>query len=566
MKMIMPKFGLSPEQEMKVLDLAQKMFGGAKQCRTEHEADWRELGKYFIPHLVKIDDTTTTKRSRWSNIINNTCRTAVRTLAAGMQSGLTSPSRPWFAVGVEDFDMMEYSSVREWSEIAQSRIQTVLRRSNFYNSAHMLYTVLPTIGTAGMTQFFDFEDVMNFQNLMTGRYWIGVNYKKRVDRLFIELRLTVIQMVEMCGLENVDLTTKNAYDRGNYFDKRTCMMAIFPNPFPGWDRDGRTMVASNQKPFVSVYWIAGHDKPLKTSGYDRFPAQVPRWEVSDDEEWGIGAGLDAIGDTKAMQLKEREKAKGIQKMVNPPVSAPAEMRNAQFPISGLPGGVTYRPPQTAADAVSSLYQVNLPLQYLYQDIAIDEQRVNRAYYADLFLMLAQLDKTKMTATEVAERHEEKLLALGPVIERLSNEFLDPVIERAFDICNEHGLIPPPPEEIQGKPLKVEYISMLSQAQRQVGITSIERYIGFAGGMMQAFPEVRHKIDPLQTMDEVGNMYGVPQRIIVSDEKARQGIAADQKQMQAMQQAQAGMAATEAAEKLGNTPLGDSTVLDQLTGR
>lgn len=563
---IMPRFGLTEDQEKQVLEQAKKMFASAKPVREEHEADWKELGRHFIPHLVRINDTTKTKRSRWSSIINNTCRTAVRTLAAGMQSGLTSPSRPWFNVGIEDFDLQEYSSVREWTEISQKRIETVLRRSNFYNAAHSLYTVLPTIGTGGMTQLFDFEDVMNFQTLMTGRYWIATNAKKRVDTVFIELHMTVKQIVEMCGgTAKCDPATKNSFDRGDYYVKKVVMMAIFPNPYPGWDMDGYTILGANQKKFVSVYWIDGHEKALKTSGFDRFPAQIPRWELSDDEDYGVGCGMDAMGDNKAIQLKEREKAKGLQKIVNPPVSAPAEMRNAQFPISGLPGGVTYRPPQTAADSVTSLYQVNLPLQYLYQDIAIDEQRVNRAYYADLFLMLAQTDKRNMTATEVAERHEEKLLALGPVIERLSNEFLDPLIERAFEICNENGLIPPPPEEIQGKPLKVEYVSMLSQAQRQVGITSIERYIGFAGGMAGIYPEVRHKIDPLQVMDEVATMYGVPQRIIVSDDKAREGIAADQQAAAQAQSMAAGMASVEAANKLGNTPLGDGNALDQLTG-
>src|SRR5690606_10189121 len=138
-------------------------------------------------------------------------------------------------------------------------IETVLRRSNFYNAAHSLYTVLPTIGTGGMTQLFDFEDVMNFQTLMTGRYWIGTNAKKRVDRLFIELHMTVIQIVEMCGgTAKVDPATKNCYDRGDYFTKKTVMMAVFPNPHPGWDMDGYTIIGANQKKFVSVYWIEGH--------------------------------------------------------------------------------------------------------------------------------------------------------------------------------------------------------------------------------------------------------------------------------------------------------------------
>ena len=84
------RFGLTMEQERGILEISQKMTAGLKNIRTEYEADWRELGKYFAPNLVRIDDTTKTKRSKWSNIINNTCLTAARTHASGMQSGLTS--------------------------------------------------------------------------------------------------------------------------------------------------------------------------------------------------------------------------------------------------------------------------------------------------------------------------------------------------------------------------------------------------------------------------------------------------------------------------------------------
>lgn len=561
---IRPRFGLTPEQEQDVMDKAKKLLAGAKNLRAEYEPDLRELGRYFIPHLVRFDESTKTKKSKWSNIINNTCRMSVRTLAAGMQSGLTSPARPWARIGLEDFEMMEYQPAKDWLEIVQNRMMTIFRRSNFYNTSHMLYGVLGTTGTAGRLHLFDYEDVMNFQNLMTGRYWIGINHKKRVDKVFIEMMMTVDQQVQMFK-EKVDPKTRAKFDRGDYFEEEKVMLAIFPNPHAGWDMTGRKLIASNQKPFVSVYWKESHDKPLRTSGFDRFPAQVPRWEVTDDEAYGVGCGIDALGDNKAIQLKEREKAKGIQKMVNPPVSAPAEMRTGQFPISGLPGGVTYRPPSSDADSVRSLYQVNLPLNYLYEDIRIDEDRVKRAFFADLFLMMAQTDRRQITATEVAERHEEKLLALGPVIENVGNEFLDPSIERSFEIMMDNELVPPPPPEIQGQNLKIEYISILSQAQQQVGIGSIERYMSFVGRAAAIFPEATDKVDVYNACDDVATMLGVPSRIVVPDDKAKAKREGINQQAAQAQQMQMGAAAVDAAEKLGKTPLGDTNVLSQMMG-
>lgn len=558
------KIGLSREQEKFLMDMAEKMTAGLKQIRSEYEPDWRELGSYFAPHMVRIDDNTKTRKSKWHKIINNTCRTAARTLASGMQSGLTSPARPWFRLGIEDWELSENARVREWLDDSTSRLQTVFRRSNFYNTSHTMYGVLGIFGTAGQLQTQDFEDIIHFRSLMTGRYWVGINHKGSVDRVVIMSRMTVYQMVESFGYENCDPQTKGSYDKSDYFIERDVWIAIFPNPFAK-SKSAHLIQASNEKPFVSVYWVNGHSHPLKTSGYDRFPCQVPRWETTDDEPWGVGVGMDAIGDTKAVQLKEREKAKGLQKIVNPPTSAPNEMRQGQYPVSGLPGGVTYRPPSTNADAIQPLYQVNLPLQYLIQDIQVDEHRINRAFYADLFLMLANSDRRQMTATEVAERHEEKLIQLGPVVERLGNEYLDPCIERAFEILQHHEQLPPPPEEIQGMPLKVEYIGMLAQAQQQVGVGAIERFLGFTGTIAQYNPDVLDKIDFDQTVDEVGTVLGVPSRIIVGDDAVAQKREARAQQQAQAQQMQMGMAGVQAAQALSDTPIGDTTALNQLMG-
>lgn len=558
------RFGISPDQEKKLLEVAEKMATSLKQDRNEYEPDWKELAKYFGPALARIDDTTKTKKSKWANIINNTCLRASRTQAAGMQSGLTSPARPWFKVGIEDYELMEKPNVKEWLEVSTKRMQTTFRRSNFYNTSHQIYQVMGIFGTAGQLQLQDFEDILLFKALMTGRYWIGQNARGKIDRIVIMSYMKIHQMVETFGAEKCDPATRTAYDKGDYFMEKAVWIAIFPNPYAA-RRGDKMIVGSNEKPFVSVYWTEGHRTPLKTSGYDRFPAQVPRWDTTDDEAYGYGLGIMAIGDTKATQLKEREKAKGLQKIMSPPQSAPAEMRFGQYPISGLPGGVTYRPPGTQPDAIKTMYQINMPLQYMLEDIKIDDSRVNAAFFVDLFLATIDSTRRQVTATEIAERHEEKLLALGPVIERLSNEYLDPNIERAFEIMFQHEELPPPPEEIEGMPLKVEYISVLAQAQQQVGIGAIEKYLSFTGYAAQFFPEAPQKIDIFNAMDEVGTMLGVPQRIMLSDQQAREKVDAMAQKQQNMEAMATGMAGVSAAKDLAATPIGDTTALNQLLG-
>jgi hypothetical protein len=262
---------------------------------------------------------------------------------------------------------------------------------------------------------------------------------------------------------------------------------------------------------------------------------------------------------------EREKAKLIAKIVTPPVQSPA---GPSARVIHLPGGVTHLPSTSASNSqIRELYQQNPQgITALSNDINIVEKRLDQAFFADLFLMLAQSDRREITAREVDERHEEKLLALGPVLERLHNEALNIAVTRTFMIAFRAGLIPQPPQEVQGQDLKVEYTSILAQAQQAVAIAGIERFMGMVGSMAGVDPDVLDKVDFDQVVDEVGEALRVPPAIIRADD-----AVAEQRQAKAAQQNQMAMAAAaqpaaESAKTLSETRLGTGSALDILTGQ
>ncbi len=79
-------------------------------------------------------------------------------------------------------------------------------------------------------------------------------------------------------------------------------------------------------------------------------------------------------------------------------------------------------------------------------------------------MATQLDDVP-TATEVAERRDEKLVMLGPVLERLHDDLLEPLIGRVFQIMARVGQIPPPPSPmLDGMRLQPEYVSPMAALQ------------------------------------------------------------------------------------------------------
>jgi hypothetical protein len=203
-----------------------------------------------------------------------------------------------------------------------------------------------------------------------------------------------------------------------------------------------------------------------------------------------------------------------------------------------------------------VHEVNPRIIELEQKQEQIRSRVRRAFYEDLFLMLSTSDRRDFTAREIEERHEEKLLALGPVLEQLNQDLLDPLVDVTFDIMLRQGLVPTPPQEIQGMPLRVEYLSVMAQAQKLVGIAGIERFAGFAGQVAQMAPEILQKIDTDQIIETYADMTSIPPAIIRSDEQTQALRAQAQKQAQAQQATEMLSSGSQAAKNLSQAKLDD----------
>ena len=235
----------------------------------------------------------------------------------------------------------------------------------------------------------------------------------------------------------------------------------------------------------------------------------------------------------------------------------------QREIDWKPGGVTYVDNVGSQNAVQTLFNARIDLNHLLVDIQDVRERIRSAFHADMFLMLAGGDVSRMTATEVAARNEEKMLMIGPVLERLQNELLKPLIDSVFAKMVEQGNILPPPEELQGAELDVEFVSVLAQAQRAVGVNSIDRYTASLGMLAQMKPEVLDKLDADRWADEYGDMLGVDPSLIVPGEEVaflRQQRAQQEAQAAQMQQMQQ---VASAAQSLGNVKTDQANMASDL---
>ena len=175
----------------------------------------------------------------------------------------------------------------------------------------------------------------------------------------------------------------------------------------------------------------------------------------------------------------------------------------------------------------------------------------------------------MTATEVAERHEEKLLMLGPVLERLHNELLSPLIDMTFTRMVEAGVLLPPPPELQGMELSVEFVSMLAQAQRAIGTNSVDRFVGNLGVVANMKPDVLDKFNGDAWVDAYADMLGVDPNMLVGGEQVamireNRNIALAAKEQQAAIHQQA-LIAKDLSQAQTTEPSALTNVIDMFSG-
>jgi hypothetical protein len=527
-----------------IRERCNKRLVGLKRVREPYEPEWKEIAQHAQPSRSRfLFDDNQGRRAGRSNraIYNSHGINSFRITAAGMTSGLSSPSRPWFRLTTFDEESLDDEETRDWLSEVEKRMYAFLAETNFYAAAKSGYAEISMFGTEACAMVEHPVRGLVCHALTVGEYWIALGDDNMPNTLYRRAPMSVHQQVQSFGLDKVSRRVKDAYDRSDYDMATKVMQAIEPNEDP----DG-TMTAKG-KPWRSFYWDEEDDDKihgqLRLSGFDDQPFWAARWDAVGGDTYGNSPGMEALPDLRELQLQTKRKTEATAFLVKPEKIVPSTLK-----LTGQAGNVVS---VGSVDKDSVIVPYQMPYQAIsaiVEDIQRCTEAVDQLSFASLFLAITNMEGVQpRNVEEIASRNEEKMTQLGPAIERVNGEKLKPVIDRVFGIMSRLNLLPPPPQHLQGQALKIDFVSILTQMQRMVGIGQTERVTGFIGNLAAAFPEAADKLNVDEAIDDYADRAGAPPKIIRSDQEIEAMRQARQQQQQMAQTAAAMPAVRDGAD-------------------
>lgn len=532
-----------------------------RAVRQTWDPTWIDISEQTIPYKTAIMRSAWAKKNRGDKrdqkIYNNTPVRAVRTLTAGMMAGITNPTREWFELTVEDPSLADRQDVRRWLDDVQRLLLQSFQESNWYDT--LVQAIYPALATVGVCAVFQEEDeatgLITYHPKKLGTYYLDVDHNDQVDTYMSEESWTTRQLKAKFAQPGDRLSHKveQAWRDRQFNQRFDVVHAVVPNEEyePG-------RIGAEGKRWLSVWYEKNLPAKkqedgglLRVSGYEEFPVLAPRWSAEPGDAYGHGPGWDARGDCRVLQLRERRGMALVDKLADPPMRARGNVKRASL----LPGDTTIlgRDQSSVFEPAIDMPALASGLNVTEQSIARIEQRIEQTYHVDLWRFLLNDDRAqRATATEIEAVRQEVMLQLGPVLQAMDNELLEPAVNRAYMMKERAGEVPEPPAAMVGSTVTVRFISILHQVQKTTGLGSVRTLLAEAGQFAQLVPDALDNIDGDAVMKELARMTAVPPKLMRDEEQVEQLRQARAEQEQAQQQGASMLAATQGAKNLGQT--------------
>ena len=463
-----------------------------KGTRRTWEQTWQELAEVLLPRRADFTvQTTVDGERRTDNVYDSVPMQARRSLTTAIDSLIKPRNVQWFHVRPRNEDLTQDEEVMRWAEIAGKRMFNAIysREARFIQRSGEVDNDLVTFGTGVMfTGEASRPGNLTFRSFHLRDTLICENADGVVDTVMITLHLTARQAVQRYGAENLSREINDALSMGKPEDTFEFLWVVMPRA----DAD-RTKLGAKNMPWASVVIECKAEKIVRESGFEEFPFAIPRWDTASGEVYGRSPGMLALPDSETLQAMGKTLLVAGQRATDPPMWALGD--GLMSAARTFPGGITY------IDGAVARQFGRVPIGELQTAAQIPVGRemqndLREQIWGAFFRNVLQLpvNAPRMTATEIIERKEEMLRAVGPVFGQLETDYLAVIVERVFGIMFRAGAFPPVPEALLGQEIDFRFESPILRAQAQIEMVGLSRSLEMLAPVLQARPELLDNFD------------------------------------------------------------------------
>lgn len=528
------------------MTLAEDLVAYHERARADRQVwnvNWQEIAEYIHPNMAEFLVTWYPGMKRMQKIMDTTGMQARERCALGIHQKLTPKGQTWFYLKFADHGPEPSRTERLWLDTVASCMLNVFNdpRRGFHTMMREKLDQLIAFGTGpgfigedpgGGGPYFQGISLVQAHATLDDRYQVV-----GVSRQFKQTAWQIAQSFGRYGplpetvRKSLELRSQDEFD----------VLHVVRPRLPDEEDAGP---GSQSWPWLSAYVF----KPEMTllapvSGFREFPYAMPRWDRSPSEIYGRGPGWNAIPDVKMMQEAAKGIIKNWHKQNDPPLLVDDEA-GIRPKVNTLPGHVTYGTRDAHGNWNVKYMEPPNTLGNVDHVMGSLKARVESLFYLDLLRLPGPETQDgaalHMSATEAAIRSRQQLEGIGPILSRLEQEDLVPMIRRTYAIMVRAGMIPPPPDTIRGRQVIPEYVSPLAIAARAQDVDSINQLMGYMAPIAEKDPTIWDMLDYERMVQVYADRLRVPFSIMATEQEiqAKGQQRQQSQQMQAQAQAQA----------------------------
>lgn len=446
--------------------------------RSKRDQRWRDIAEYFMPDA---DILNSVKKEEREQIYDSTPEDANELLAAGLHAFLT-PSQKFFNLRFVGEDNSGKER-KDYLKRAEDMMMEVFssEKSGFNLQVHQMFQKIGPFACGVIYSELKGSQIV-FKEFPIWSCVLVPDSFGKVVKVYRSEKLSAENIIATFNKASEEVTNSMVDNPSQEFE---VIHAVFPRKLSKKPTDEEKL-----KPYISIYFEAKSGYVLRESGYRTFPYQTPRWSVP-SSVYGYGVGDKALPDTRTLNEIERDALIASEKQGDPPTYIPDDSLTSEHSSEG--GAVNYYDPTRLKGGEIFQHPVNGDLNAYEIKLSQKRESIKRMFLNDKLQMIGG---PQMTATEVIATQEEKMRVLGPVLNRFQTEFLAPLIERVYDLLLDSGKLEMMPGE--DGTIKIEYVSPITQAQKQVEANKVIGAMGLVSQLAQVDPAIYDNFD----LDEI----------------------------------------------------------------